>query len=56
MGRKSDQLRIYSGGKFRLAEEVTAGGVCTVTGLTHTYPGQGLGAEEDTPAPVLESF
>ena len=53
---KTDQLRIYSGGKFRLAEEVTAGGVCTVTGLTHTYPGQGLGAEEDTPAPVLESF
>ena len=53
---KADQLRIYSGGKFRLAEEVTAGGVCTVTGLTHTYPGQGLGSEEDTPAPVLESF
>lgn len=53
---KADQLRIYSGGKFRLAEEVTAGGVCAVTGLTHTYPGQGLGAEEDTPAPVLESF
>ena len=53
---KADQLRVYSGGKFRLAEEVTAGGVCTVTGLTHTYPGQGLGAEEDTPAPVLESF
>ncbi len=53
---KADQLRIYSGGKFRLAEEVTAGGVCTVTGLTHTYPGQGLGAEEDTPVPVLESF
>ena len=53
---KADQLRIYSGGKFHLAEEVTAGGVCAVTGLTHTYPGQGLGAEEDTPAPVLESF
>ncbi len=53
---KVDQLRIYSGGKFRLAEKVTAGGVCAVTGLTHTYPGQGLGAEEDTPAPVLESF
>lgn len=32
---KADQLRIYSGGKFRLAEEVTAGGVCAVTGLTH---------------------
>lgn len=53
---KADQLRVYSGGKFRLAEEIPAGGVCAVTGLTHTYPGEGLGAEEDTPAPALESF
>ena len=27
-----------------------------MTGLTKTYPGEGLGAEPDTPAPVLESF
>ena len=53
---KADQLRVYSGGKFRLAEEMPAGGVCAVTGLTHTYPGEGLGIEEDTPAPALESF
>ena len=53
---KADQLRIYSGGKFQLAEAVPAGGVCAVTGLTKTYPGEGLGAEPDTPAPVLESF
>ncbi|MGN0478961.1 MAG: NYN domain-containing protein [Hominenteromicrobium sp.] len=53
---KADQLRVYSGSKFRLAEEIPAGGVCAVTGLTHTYPGEGLGAEQDTPAPALESF
>ena len=53
---KADQLRIYSGGKYRLAEAVPAGGVCAVTGLTKTYPGEGLGAELDTPAPVLDSF
>lgn len=53
---KADQLRIYSGGKYRLAETVPAGGVCAVTGLTKTYPGEGLGAEPDTPAPVLDSF
>ena len=53
---KADQLRIYSGNKFKLSEEVPAGGVCAVTGLTHTYPGQGLGIEPDTPAPVLDSF
>ncbi len=53
---KADQLRVYSGGKYKLAEEIPAGGVCAVTGLTQTYPGEGLGAEPDTPAPVLESF
>lgn len=53
---KADQLRVYSGSKFKLAEKIPAGGVCAVTGLSHTYPGQGLGAEKDTPAPVLESF
>ncbi|MDY2618566.1 MAG: translation factor GTPase family protein [Oscillospiraceae bacterium] len=51
---KADQLRLYSGAKFQPVSEVTAGGVCAVTGLTHTYPGEGLGAEPDSPAPALE--
>lgn len=51
---KADQLRIYSGAKFSHADLVEAGGVCAVTGLTHTYPGQGLGAEPDAPLPQLE--
>lgn len=51
---KADQLRIYSGAKFEMASEVFAGTVCAVTGLTQTYPGQGLGIEEESEMPVLE--
>ena len=51
---KADQLRLYSGEKYRMVEEVPAGMVCAVTGLTHTYPGQGLGCEPSSPPPVLE--
>ena len=53
---KADQLRVYSGNKYKLIDTAEAGSVCAVTGLTHTYPGQGLGIEPDTPAPVLDSF
>ena len=51
---KADQIRIYSGGKFEGAAEVEAGTVCAVTGLTQTYPGQGLGIEAESDMPVLE--
>ena len=51
---KVDQIRLYSGEKFRAVEEAPAGTVCAVTGLTHTRPGQGLGAEPESRAPELE--
>ena len=51
---KTDQLRIYSGVKFRPVDEASAGTVVAVTGLTQTAPGQGLGYEEDWAGPVLE--
>ena len=51
---KVTQLRRYSGEKFEAPEEVCAGEICALTGLTATYPGQGLGAEPDSDAPVLE--
>lgn len=51
---KADQLRLYSGAKFQPVSEVAAGGVCAVTGLAHTYSGEGLGAEPDSPDPALE--
>lgn len=51
---KADQLRIYSGAKFEMVPEVPAGKICVATGLTHTYPGQGLGTEQEADMPVLE--
>lgn len=51
---KAAQLRIYTGGRFRPVDQVPAGGVCAVQGLTATWGGQGLGAEERTVQPVLE--
>lgn len=51
---KADQIRIYSGAKYEMIKEAEAGTVCAVTGLTKTYPGQGLGWEEESELPVLE--
>ncbi len=51
---KIDQIRKYSGEKYELAEMVSAGEVCAVTGLTQTIPGGGLGACEVQEAPILE--
>ena len=51
---KVDQIRIYSGAKFRTVDRVEAGTVCAVTGLTATYPGEGLGMERASQQPVLE--
>ena len=48
---KADQLRLYSGAKFTLANEVYPGQVCAVTGLTGAKPGEGLGAERDAGRP-----
>ena len=51
---KVNQIRIYSGAKFTTAEEAEAGTICAVTGLTQTAPGDALGAEPESQAPVLE--
>ncbi len=50
---KVGQIRLYSGVKFDAADTVPAGTVCAVTGLSATWPGQGLGAEPDGGAPYL---
>ena len=54
IGGKVNQIRIYSGDKYELAQNAQAGMVCAVTGLEGTYPGQGIGAESDSDIPVLE--
>ncbi len=51
---KIDQIRFYSGDKFTAAERASAGDICTVTGLSATYAGQGLGFEMEGDAPELE--
>lgn len=51
---KVNQIRIYSGEKYTTVNEVHAGEVCAVTGLSDTKPGEGLGSQKDSEKPVLE--
>ena len=51
---KADQIRVYSGRKYQTVEEAPAGTVCAVTGLSRTFPGQGLGFEPLGAQPSLE--
>lgn len=51
---KINQIRIYSGAKYETVNEVTAGTICAVTGLTKTYPGEGLGMEPASELPIME--
>ena len=51
---KALQLRLYSGDKFTAPEEVSAGTLVAVTGLSGTFVGQGLGAEPAGTPPMLE--
>lgn len=51
---KVNQIRIYSGQKYETVNELEAGAVCAVTGLTLSRAGEGLGIEEASYAPVLE--
>lgn len=51
---KINQIRIYSGTKFQAVDEVFSGTVCAVTGLAHSYSGQGLGEESNADTPLLE--
>lgn len=51
---KANQIRLYSGEKYETVQEAAAGSVCTVTGLSATYPGQGLGTQKYSEKPMLE--
>ena len=51
---KAVSLRLYSGEKFEAVEEVTAGNLCAVTGLSETFALQGLGAEPAGQPAVME--
>ena len=44
---KVNEIRVYSGEKYTLQQEVKAGDICVVPGFTDTYAGQGVGKEAD---------
>lgn len=51
---KINQIRIYSGDSYQAVQEVFAGQVCALAGLTKTYIGQGLGTEKGDETSILE--
>ena len=53
---KVNQIRFYSGMKYRSADEAEAGAVCAVTGLSHVIPGDALGSADPDSGEVLEPF
>ena len=50
---KIDQIRIYSGEKFKPADFAESGKICAVTGLSKTFAGEGLGIQKSANPPVL---
>ena len=52
--QKINSIRIYSGQKFTTVDEISAGGVCAVTGLTNVECGDGLGEEKAFGSAFLE--
>ncbi len=51
---KINEIRIYSGNKYNVAEKAEAGDLCAVTGLSKAESGMGLGFEADAAPPILE--
>lgn len=51
---KINQIRIYSGSRYETIQKAEAGAICAVTGLTQTFPGEGLGCESKSPKPILQ--
>lgn len=55
-GEKINQIRIYSGQKYKAVDTVEQGMVCAVTGLASTKPGDGIGIESDSVDEYIEPF
>lgn len=53
-GEKADQVRVYDGAHFDISQEIPAGDCCAVTGLSQTFPGQGLGNASDSGRPFFQ--
>ena len=50
---KVDQVRMYTGERYSVVQDVPVGCVCAVTGLTKALPGDGLGVEAPASLPML---
>ncbi len=53
---KVDQIRLYKGQHFQAVQEVEAGTICVLKGLSSFEVGQGLGIEKDSPTPLLNAY
>ncbi len=51
---KINEIRVYSGNKYEMISEASAGCVCAVTGLENTAVGRNLGCEKDSLSLMLE--
>ncbi len=55
-GDKITQVRVYNGVKFTTPEQVEAGQLCAVAGLSKSYAGQTFGAQPPEVSPMIESY
>lgn len=53
-GEKANEIRVYSGEKWESVKEVSAGEICTVTGLKNSFAGKTYGAAPDGLCTQLE--
>lgn len=51
---KIDQIRVYSGAQYQSVSALSAGMICAVTGLSHTYAGECFGSAKSAIKPMLE--
>lgn len=55
-GEKINQIRIYNANKFETVNQTIAGEVVALTGLKHTYPGQGINQEDAPQASLIPTL
>ena len=53
---KIDEIRFYSGLKYKMSDCAEAGDICALKGLTHVLAGEGLGFCADEKTPVLQPY
>ncbi len=51
---KAAELRLYSGARYTAVQEAQAGQLCCVVGLSRALPGDGLGAQKESRARLMQ--